>query len=509
MAIVLFLSLIPLHSMAEERPISINFWPLFHYTSDLEEGVSKVEGLGPFLYWKRDSDRREWGFRPLFFWTGDESDSLWRLEFLYPFGKFQVKENEKKGYLFPLSAYREEEFDGKKKWDFQFFPFLMGETEKEEDYVGLFPLFGTLLGKYGKEEIRFYLWPLYSRSTSEGFRTTNVLWPFFSFIEGEKKRGYRFWPIYGRREEFGVSKSEFFLWPIFLRKKKGLDTEDPIDERMIFPFYLSKESKHFRSRTYLWPFFSHARDRLTGFEQWDLPWPLFRTLKGENLYGIRIFILYGYKVREGESKRVSFLYPLYRYEEDRMGDIQERTYRILFSRIRISEDDQGRERERSFRIWPFFDYEREETGRETFSIFYLLPFKEEGLERNLFPLFRIFRWEKDPQGATSANLFWGLYKKVKKEELDYWEIAHLIGLKRGDGWKKVSVLKGLLLYKREGETTDLRLFYLPFHVRWSQHNSTTSSLGEGRCEKAEGIFFQPQGETENFTPAERELADGR
>jgi hypothetical protein len=483
MTIVVFLCFIPFYSMAEERPVSINFWPLFHYTSDSEEGGGEMEGLGPFLYWKRDSDRREWGFRPFLYWTADESDSLRRLEFFYPFGKYQVKENDKKGYLFPLSAYREEESDGKKKWDFQFFPFFVGETEKGEDYFGLFPLFGTLLEKYGKEEIRFYLWPLYSKSTSEGVRTTNVLWPFFSFTDGEKKRGYRFWPVYGRREEFGVSKSEFFLWPIFYRGTKGLDTEDPVDERMIFPFYLSKESKGFDSKTYLWPLFSHAKNRLTGFEQWDLPWPLFRTFKGENLYGMRIFILYGYKVREGESKKVFILYPLYRYEEDRMGDIQERTYRIFFSRIRTDEDDQGREKERSFRIWPFFDYEREETGRETFNIFYLLPFKEEGLERNLFPLFRIFRWEKDPQRGISANLFWGFYKKMKKEGLDYWEIAHLIGLKRGQGWKKVSFLKGLLLYKTEGETAYLRFFYLPFHLRWSHHDSSTSSLAEGRCEK--------------------------
>jgi hypothetical protein len=192
-----------------------------------------------------------------------------------------------------------------------------------------------------------------------------------------------------------------------------------------------------------------------------------------------------------------------------MGDIQERTYRIFFSRIRTGEDDQGREKERSFRIWPFFDYEREETGRETFNLFYLFPFKEEGLERNLFPLFRIFQWEKDPQKGISTNLFWGFYKKVKREGLDYWEIAHLIGLKRGQGWKKVSFLKGLLLYQTEGETASLRFFYLPFHLRWSRYDSSASSLAEGRREKAETIFSQLQGEREDFTPAEKELVDER
>ena len=460
-----FLCLHPFPSVAKERPVSVNFWPIFHYTYDPVEEVSEIEGLGPIFYWRKDLDRKQWGMRPLLCWRRDESGPLRRLEFVYPFGKYEVKEKDRKGYLFPISNYRERDFDGKKKWNFEIFPFFIGKTEEGEDYVGLFPFFGTLLRRYGKDEIHFYLWPLYSESTMEGVRTKNFLWPFFSFTEGEKKSGYRFWPIYGKREEFGVSKKEFLLWPIFVRQTRGLDTEDPTFERMIFPFYISKESKNFKAKTYLWPLFSHAREQTTGFKQWDLPWPLFRTFKGEDLYGVRFFILYGYRER-GESKRIYVLYPLFRYEEDWMKDVQERTYRILLARIRIGEDDQGIETERSLRIWPFFDYEREETGRETFSLFYLFPFKDEGFERNLFPLFRIWRWEKHPSGNISANLFWGFYKKMKKGELVTWEVAHLIGFKRGAGWKTVSFLKGLLLYKKEGETACLRFFYLPFYFRW-------------------------------------------
>ena len=494
----------PVFSMAKERPITINFWPLFHYTSDPEEGVSEIEGLGPFFYWKKEPNRREWGVRPLLYWTGDESEALERLEFLYPFGKYQVKEGDKKGYLFPISSYKDQDSDGKRKWSFEFFPFFIGETEKEENYFGIFPLFGTFLERYGKDEIRFYLWPLYSRSISEGIRTTNLVWPFFSFTEGETKKGYRFWPFYGQKEEFGVSKSGFFLWPIFQERTQGLDTDDPMNERMIFPFYVSRESKNFESKTYLWPLFTHAKERTTGFEQWDLPWPLFRTFKGENLYGMRIFLLYGYKVREGESKRVFVLYPLYRYEEDRTKDIEERTYRILFSRIRVGKDDQGVRREHSRRIWPIFDDEKEETGRETFHLLYLIPFKEEGLERNLFPIFRIFRWEKDPQGGMSANLFWGFYKKMKNEELDYWEIAHLIGVKRGLGWKTVSLLKGLFFYKREGESSGIRFLYIPFYLRWSPPNPPNPPLIKG----GEGKFLL-QNKGVNLSFHYKEFADGR
>jgi hypothetical protein len=155
-----------------------------------------------------------------------------------------------------------------------------------------------------------------------------------------------------------------------------------------------------------------------------------------------------------------------------MGGIIEKTYRILFlSRIRTGENLQGIKKENSLRIWPFFNYEREETGHEKFYFFYLFPFIEDGFERNLFPLFRIFRWEKDPRGGKSTNLFWGFYKRIEKEELDFWEVAYLIGVKKGRGWKKVSVLMGLFHYKREGESADLRLFYLPLHLRWSHQQS--------------------------------------
>jgi hypothetical protein len=446
--------------------------------------------LGPFFTWRKDPTRSQWGFRPLLYWTEDEIEPLKRFEFVYPFGKYQVKEGDKKGYLFPLSLYREEEFDEKKKWDFQFFPFFMGETDKGRDYFGIFPLFGTLLERYGKDEIRFYLWPIYSESTSEGVRKTNVLWPFFSFIEGEKKKGYRFWPIYGRREEVGVSYSEFFLWPIFLTQKKGLDTDDPIEESMVFPFYVSKESKSFESKTFLWPFFSHTIDRSTGFEEWDFPWPIFQTLKGENLKGMRIFPIYGYKEREGVMRRAFILYPLYQLEEDRIDDHQEKTTRILLlTRIRTSESKEGKEEARSHRIWPLFDYEKEETGHTRLSIFYLFPFKDEGFERNLFPLFRIFRWEKDPEKGTSTNFLWGFYKRAKRvektrpwEETDSWEIAHLIGMKKEKGLKTISFLKGLFRYQSDGKSADLRLFYLPFHIRWSHRHPSTALTESGVTE---------------------------
>jgi hypothetical protein len=57
-AILVLLSLVPSFSVAEERLVSINFWPFFHYLSDTKEDDSEIEGLGPFFYWKKDADKR-------------------------------------------------------------------------------------------------------------------------------------------------------------------------------------------------------------------------------------------------------------------------------------------------------------------------------------------------------------------------------------------------------------------------------------------------------------------
>jgi len=64
-------------------------------------------------------------------------------------------------------------------------------------------------------------------------------------------------------------------------------------------------------------------------------------------------------------------------------------------------------------------------------------------------------------------------------------VAHLIGVKKWNGVKSVSLLKGLFLYRRDGESSDLRILYLPFHLRWpvkkeSDSKSFRKELADGR-----------------------------
>jgi len=475
-------------SLADENELFIDFWPIFQYRSNKLKEEKEINGLGPFLFWSKGLGETHLAMRPIFHYTEDQIENFIRLEFIYPLGKYQEKDSERKAYLAPLALYREEE----NKWDFQFFPFFMGETEIGENYFGIFPLFGTLLNRYGKDEIRFFLWPLFSESRTEEVKTTNILWPFFSLIEGERKRGYRIWPIYGQKEEVGVSKLEFILWPIYLKQKKGLDTDEPIDEWMIFPFYISKKSQRFRSQTFLWPFFTIAKDNVSGFEQYDFPWPFLQVLKGE-VEGFRIFPLYGYKQKGEEVRKRFFLFPFFQEEEERVGEKWERTIRILLlSRIHLGEEDQE-EKERSLRIWPFFEYEKGKMGEKRFSFLYLLPIKDEGFERNWFPLFRLFQWEKDQKANIKTNFLWGFYRREKSQDRDSLRIAHLLSIIKKKDYKKVSLIKGLIQYEKDRKTSSLRLFYLPFKLKWSHER--------------EDILKSEEKELEDEQTADRNIRD--
>jgi hypothetical protein len=459
---------LPLLSSGNEGRVSVNLWPLFGYTSDPATGETEIVGAGPLFHWKKKGPQAQWGVRPAFYWTEDEAEPLQRFEYLYPFGKYQNRKGEKKSYFSPVHSYKEEVWDGKKRWDFQLFPFFFGETIREEGYGGVFPLFGTLLDRYGKKDIRFYLWPLYSRTESEGYVARNFLWPFVGVTEGEKRKGLRLWPVYGWKEEVGISRIDFYLWPVFFHQVKGLDSEYPVEEKIVFPLYLSKESARSEKKTVLWPFFSRFRDRFTGFEQWDVLYPIFRTRQGPEVNGGRIFPFYGYDEYANGNKSSFILYPLYIRKEVPLEDGREKTVRILlFSRIRSGGEHPETKKEYSLRIWPFFDYEKGETGEEALSILYLIPFKDGGLERNMVPLFRIFQWEKGARGDNSTQFLWGLYKRTEREGSASWEVAHLVRWNRGVDSRRVSFIHGLFQYNRRGEAVDLRLFFIPFSLKGS------------------------------------------
>jgi hypothetical protein len=84
--------------------------------------------------------------------------------------------------------------------------------------------------------------------------------------------------------------------------------------------------------------------------------------------------------------------------------------------------------------------------------------------------------------------------------MDSWEVAHLVGVKKGRGWKRISFLKGLFRCESDGKTAELRVSYLPIHLGWSHHNLPDLPLEKGE----EGRFKSIK---EEFADGEQEDRD--
>ena len=186
----------------EKKGFALKLWPFFHYRSDPEGTGTTLKILGPLIYRKKGVEEGEFALRPLFYWTKNGKEDSLRVEYLYPLGKFRRERGDTKHYLVPFLKSRDDTIDGdRRERFFSLFLFFRGQTEGGEGYWGVFPLFGHLADKFGRDRIRFSLWPIYSDWSEEGTYTWNIFWPILSATRGEGKKAFRVWPLWGYREE--------------------------------------------------------------------------------------------------------------------------------------------------------------------------------------------------------------------------------------------------------------------------------------------------------------------
>jgi len=406
------------------------FWPL-SWEFDNENRF-----LGPLASYERIDDNFRLTLRPLLF--SYDSENGGKYHFLYPLGK-STKE---KSYFIPF--FLSKEFEGQR--DTSIILFFFGESKKGA-YGGFFPFYGKLYNRFSKDEMGFFAWPLYSYTENEGTRKTNMLWPLFSFYSGEEK-GVKAWPLYGTREKEGVKSTSFFLWPIFRREKKDLDTNEPVDVFYAFPLYMQSVSEKRASYTFIWPLFSYTRDDEK--RKWDIFWPLFSRTDGEERKGFGIFPFYSYDIKD-RDKTVNILWPLYKESEWYAGDerfFQRRVF--LFSKYE-------EEKEKVFlNIWPFFDC-REKEKEYAFYFPSILPFRDEGFDRLIKPILTL--WEqKGSETKSMTNLLYGLFTSERKD--DMWKIRfafllELTGDDKGFGFQFLSGLFGM-------DRKRIKIFFIPF-----------------------------------------------
>ena len=264
---------------------TINLGPLYYMEKDPETGEKKIDALGPFVSYKSSEDEKEYGFRPIFYNYKNYKKDRTSFDFLYPFSTHRTFEGDTKFQMLVYIFYYKSDVrpSGFVEKDFTLFPFIFSKQAEnpEESYFAFFPFGGKLKNKYGKDQISFFMFPLFLQTKKEGVTNNNFLWPFMGYYTGEGVKGGRLWPLYGKRYKPGVFSESFALWPIFLNREADF-MGFQAHARAVMPFYYGLDFPGRKQRTYLWPFFNTIDNTKDGYKRWDMPWFFVTITRGQH-----------------------------------------------------------------------------------------------------------------------------------------------------------------------------------------------------------------------------------
>jgi hypothetical protein len=428
------------------------FWPVYW-----EFGGEK-RFLGPFVSYQHENDRTNLTIRPLFSYDSDDGGVY---DYIYPLGRSARDKTYFVPFYLSKSSSLQTDSDTRKSdstqsSDRSFLFFFQGKSPKGS-YGGVFPFYGKLYNRFGKDEMEFILWPLYSYTKGEGATRRNFVWPFFS-VYGEAESGFKFWPFFGTRERPGVKKSSFFLWPVFYKEESGLDTDEPTQKLYALPFYLSSKSRTREEYAYMFPLYLYSKDAYR--EKQVILWPLFSSVKGEDVSGYSMFPLVSSDQREN-YRSFSILWPfLYNEQEWRIKE-QRYTKRRFLLINRYVEDEEGL----FYNVWPLFEHQ-ETKGDLDILAPSILPIRSSGFDRIIKPLFALV--EHRQRGTrTMTSFLYGLY--AKEEDGDNWKVrfAFLFEVKKESSSTGFNVLSGLFSM----DSSRIKVLYIPFK-RDSREKST-------------------------------------
>lgn len=431
--ILLFFFSTPLYSYEDSVEKRLNLWPLTVYSKHKIKGYERKEFLGPFIYQYKFEEENGTTFRPFFSYVKEEKQK--RAFFLSPLGLYH-EDNETATYkLIPLINQKRDkgpqaENEGA-KWEY--FPIFYGKTQTNETYGGIFPLYGRYKKRFGKEEIIFILWPLYSKVKYEEYSAHNILWPFIRIAKAHKDNdthygGFKFWPFYGHFKE-GEEERKFVLWPFYIRNTYKDETGNFEEKVWYFPFYGKEKTDLYEKTSYMWPFYQRICSSDFSYCQIDAPWPFYRCISGSDIYGKRYWPLYGYLKRK-DSFDSFILWPLYFYKEDHFergnSTYLEQAHRFFLLSKENKIYENGTLAERTLRIWPlYYSYENYRKNTKIHYFPALLPIYDEGMERNYGALLKIFEnFEKEDY--QFLKILWGLYRYEKTGSREVQELAFLL-----------------------------------------------------------------------------------
>lgn len=457
---VVFLSLMLFLSLPSPAPRAAE-----ESAGETEPVVTK--GLWPILSWEETDRWRQFSFRPFYVSRESRDKSEKRVQFLYPFYLYKRNEQDVTVRIFPLYSYWKDVYEYEEgvetETDYMLFPILFGgESTEEGSYSAVFPVAGKLNHFLGRDEIRFYLFPLYMEYTKDELHQRNYLWPILSFSEGGGCDGFRLWPLFGNFEKEGEYRKEFALWPIYHHQTFDLDKDQSGERTLVFPFYGRETSARRDYWTVLWPFFTYEDNFAKNYQERWMPWPFIATTRGE-VYRTRVWPLYGY-TRAADSEKRFVLWPFWNQNIIELEEDIERHETFLVP-VWSSKSDISASKgviRHKHKLWPLWKFRRTEDGATYFRMLSLLWFDDAiDFERQYSPLWTIYERETTATGASRTYALWRLYRHEEKDGMSRTHIPLLYSSSEDieQGGRNMKILGGLFGTSRTETQRTLQMLY--------------------------------------------------
>ena len=471
---------------AAEEPLSAGFlYDRFPLTLD---SGRRTEAVGP-LYateerWPEDAVppgtdpleatppvtkiARTFTLAPLFNWNSEPLVENVSWDLAYPVITYDRYGGEYKLQVFQMLSFSggrtQAHAEGKAFTLVPFFWYRHSAQDPSLNYAAFWPFYGYLQKRLFRDETRFILWPVYAQTRKRDVITDNYLVPFVHVRRGDGLKGWQVFPFYGTEhkdvttrtngfrqvEQVPGRDTQFVLWPFYARNDLDLGSTNPIQQRLLLPWFSIQRSPAKDRDMYLWPFGPvFVRDREVGYDQTSFLWPMFAFADGEGKQATRVWPFYSVaKFKESETR--TYLWPLYWRKDVHRDPLQQHTTRvgiIVYTDVETRNLQTGKFSTRSD-LWPLFISRRDKEGNERFQILSLLsPILPENktVPRVYEPLWALWRSEKNPAtGAKRQSLLWNLYRRDTTPET-----------------RKTSVLFGLIQHQSGPEGKRWRFLHLP------------------------------------------------
>ena len=473
----------PVTAAVDER--ERNIWPIVVQQQNAADRATAWTGAGPFLFRQPASEGATVsGFRPFWVQTHDAAGNFRAGYFLYPLFSYTADENTYKWSLFELVRHWDRRpsagaptsiFD--QRGEFEIFPiwFSRQSGDPELSYRGLFPIYGTVKNKLGFERLHWILFPLYVENEKRGAVTTSTPWPIVRVTRGAA-RGFGLWPLFMWQERPGVSRQEYYLWPLGYNH-----TRQPADDAApgtpprrdvgALPFYARSTGPGYVNQDFLWPFFGYTDRTLPArYHERRYLWPFLVQGRGEARYVNRWGPFYTHSIKKGYDKRW-FVWPLLRHARWTDDNVaRERTqflYFLYWSETQQRAHGVDAPRAALRHVWPLYSGWNNGAGRKQWQFPSPLEVFFPGNEKVRHawtPLLTLARHDQREPGHARTSLLWNAvtWEKHRAEERSEFHLGPLLSVARQGEEKRVAIGNGLFGFRRSPADGRWRMFWLDF-----------------------------------------------